>query len=161
MASRQTRRPVGGAQHGRVSGAGVAVDTYGGPVIDPTENVLALVDAESKYQNGMRDAEARRIDEAAAAETRRVNEAAAAETRRVDELAAQKSVFDLEMARVLRANVDEVKNDLQIELRSLNQFRWESGGKTTGRDDVWKYIFAAVAASGTVTGVITFLMRSH
>jgi len=160
MASRQIRRPVG-SQQNKVSGAGVAVDSYGGPVIDPTENVLALVDAESKYQNDMREAE-----------TRRVNEAAAAETRRIAELSLQKQTFDSEMARVLRANMDststllamqlkEVKTDIQIELRSLNQFRWESGGKTTGRSDVFGYIIAAASASAALTVIVSFFLRAH
>lgn len=92
-----------------------------GAPIDPTKNVLDLVEAESKYQNGMRDAE----------------------TRRVNELAAQKLMFDLELAKVLRANQDaastllatqlkEVKNDLSDRTSKLEQFRWETGGKSQG-----------------------------
>src|SRR5580704_5335062 len=37
------------------SGVGAGVDTFGGPVVDPTKNVLDLVNAESRYQDGMRD----------------------------------------------------------------------------------------------------------
>lgn len=34
---------------------GVASDASGGPIIDPTKNVLDLVAAETKYQDGMRE----------------------------------------------------------------------------------------------------------
>jgi hypothetical protein len=37
-------------------GRGIGVDASGGPVIDPTANVRELVLAESKYQDGMREA---------------------------------------------------------------------------------------------------------
>jgi len=81
------------------------------------------------------------------ADTRRINELRDAETRRINELAAQKQIFDLELARVIRANVDssalllatqlkEVKNDLSDRTAKLEQFRWESGGAGTGRSDV-------------------------
>lgn len=103
-----------------------------GPVVDPTKNVLDLVNAESKYQDAMRVAASIRQDELREAETRRVNE-----------LAAQKLMFDLELAKVLRANQDaastllatqlkEVKNDLSDRTAKLEQFRWETGGKSQG-----------------------------
>lgn len=158
MPDRQMRRATGAGA--KVSGAGVAVDSYGGPAIDPTENVLALVDAERHHRDELRFADIRFQDSMREAETRRLNE-----------LALQKNTFDLEMARVLRANLDaaslllatqlkEVKTDLQMEIRGLNQFRWESGGKTSGRDDVWKYIFAAAAAGATLTVIANFLLKT-
>jgi hypothetical protein len=115
---------------------GIGVDYKGGPVIDPTKNVLDLVqalkemlselrNADNTYQNHMREAE----------------------TRRVNDLASQKDKYDLELAKILRANQDaastllatqlkEVKTDLQTELRSLNEFRWQSGGKAMGSRDI-------------------------
>ena len=100
---------------------GIGVDSLGGQVIDPTKNVLDLVEASIKRQDDLRDAE----------------------TRRINELAAQKLMFDLELAKVLRANQDaastllatqlkEVKNDLSDRTAKLEQFRWESGGKSSG-----------------------------
>jgi hypothetical protein len=47
MATRQTRRSSGEV------GAGLGVDASGGPVVDPTENVLALVDVEKQHQSAM------------------------------------------------------------------------------------------------------------
>lgn len=142
--------PIAAAQEQR---PGVAIDSRGGAVIDPTRNVLDLVEAairrqddlraaEAKYQNAMRDAE----------------------TRRINELASQKQLFDLELARVLRANVDaaslllatqlkEVKNDLSDRTAKLEQFRWESGGRGAGQDAIIAYIIAGIMfliAAGTL-----------
>lgn len=111
---------------------GIGIDARGGAVIDPTKNVLdnfaalkemlaELRTADNKYQNDMREAE----------------------TRRINELASQKLTFDLELAKILRANQDaaatllatqlkEVKNDLSDRTAKLEQFRWESGGKSQG-----------------------------
>jgi len=111
---------------------GIGIDAKGGAVIDPTKNVLdnfaalkemlaELRTADNKYQNDMREAE----------------------TRRINELASQKLTFDLELAKILRANQDaaatllatqlkEVKNDLSDRTAKLEQFRWESGGKSQG-----------------------------
>lgn len=126
---------------------GVAVDARGNAVIDPTKNVLDLVQAAIRRQDDLRDAE----------------------TRRVNELATQKQGFDLEIARILRANVEEkslllatqlkeVKADLQVELRSLNQFRWESGGRGAGVGDAFGYIMAAIMA--VIAGAALFWKRT-
>lgn len=126
MAGRQTRRPA--------SRVGLGVDSLGGPVVDPTENVLALVDVEKAHAKELREADSNYQDAMREAETRRINE-----------LAAQKQTFDLELAKVLRANQDaasmllatqlkEVKNDLSDRTAKLEQFRWETGGKTSVTD---------------------------
>lgn len=158
MPSRQTRRPSGKAPE---SGAGMGVDAFGGPAIDPTENVLALVDAESKHRDELRTADNKYQDGMREAETRRVNE-----------LAAQKQTFDLELAKVLRANQDaastllatqlkEVKNDLSDRTAKLEQFRWETGGKTTGRSDVWGYIVGAASFGAAVATIVSVLLLKH
>ena len=55
------RRRTRGVQDGGRTGLGV--DDTGGPVIDPTENVIALVLAETKRQDDLRAAEGRRVSE--------------------------------------------------------------------------------------------------
>jgi hypothetical protein len=124
---------------------GIGIDARGGAVIDPTKNVLdnfsalkemlaELRTADNKYQNDMREAE----------------------TRRINELASQKLTFDLELAKILRANQDaaatllatqlkEVKNDLSDRTAKLEQFRWESGGKFSGANALWGYLIGAAA----------------
>jgi hypothetical protein len=135
-------------------GHGLTVDALGRPAIDPTKNVLAWVNAESKYQDAMRDAESRRQDGLRDAETRRINE-----------LAAEKLTFDLELAKILRANQDaaalllatqlrEVKNDLSDRMAKQEQFRWESGGKSQGIGMIGAIV---VGAAVVVGGAIAFL----
>lgn len=55
---------------------GIGVDSAGGPVIDPTANVIALTEAANLRQDDLRAAESRRIDELRAAESRRLDEQA-------------------------------------------------------------------------------------
>jgi hypothetical protein len=121
-------------------------------VIDPTKNVLDLVNAERAHRDALREIDNKRQDELREAETRRINE-----------LAAQKQTFDLELAKVLRANQDaastllatqlkEVKNDLSDRTAKLEQFRWETGGKGMGLSSAAGWIaFAVTAAIGIAT----------
>ncbi len=129
------------------------------PVVDPTENVKALNAAEAKRQDDLRTMEARYQNAMRDAETRRVNE-----------LATQKQSFDFELARILRANVEEkstllatqltaVKADLDVRMTKQEQFRWESGG----RSDQVAWIVTVVAVLAAVAGpIITMIaMRRH
>jgi hypothetical protein len=105
-------------------------------IIDPTKNVLDLVEAAIRRQDDLREKDKEFQTQLREAETRRINE-----------LAAQKQTFDLELAKVLRANQDaastllatqlkEVKNDLSDRTAKLEQFRWETGGKSQGSSSI-------------------------
>lgn len=137
--------------------SGIPADSSGGPTIDPTKNVLDLVRAESRYQDSMREQE-----------SKFQNAMRDAETRRVNELASQKQVFDLELARLIRLGTEEkstllamqlkeVKSDLSERTAKMEQFRWETGGKDTGRD---KFIAWIVAALAVAAFIITNYPRS-
>ena len=119
-------------------------------VIDPTKNVLDLVEAAIRRQDDLREKS-----------DLRHNELREAETRRINELAAQKQTFDLELAKVLRANQDaastllatqlkEVKNDLSDRTAKLEQFRWETGGKSQG-------VSSIILAGATVISILIAL----
>lgn len=171
---------------------GIAVDARGGQAVDPTKNVLDLVQAaiqrqddlrhaeakfqnalrkaEDKFQNSMREADIRRVSELRDAESRLQTAQRDAETRRVNELAVQKQLFDLELARVLRANVDsaalllstqlkEVKTDLSDRTAKLEQFRWETGGKSAGYGDLVAWLFAGLMALVALGGLIVNIRR--
>lgn len=190
---------------------GVGVDARGGQVVDPTKNVLDLVEAairrqddlrlaEAKFQDALRGAEARFGAAMRDADARRLNELRDAETRRINELTSQKQIFDLELARVIRANVEsstlllatqvkEVKTDLSDRTAKLEQFRWESGGRTsatdpvyvdllkevkalslarsdlsgrsTGQGEVVAYIFAAIMAVVGIVGLVLTFSNRH
>lgn len=95
---------------------GVGVDALGGPVVDPTKNVLDLVKAESKYQDSMREA---LKDQLTAGhqdlkEQLRVthefmsafqNAQVAAESRRIDQLAQTRQEFQNTIRDMLAESV--------------------------------------------------------
>jgi hypothetical protein len=87
------------------SAAGTGVDIYGGPVVDPTKNVLDLVKAESKYQDAMR-----------AAGEDKMSALARAEQRRLDDLANLRLIYDQRIAEDLRVNVKTTSDQLAGQL---------------------------------------------
>jgi len=135
---------------------GVGVDRFGNQVIDPTRNVLDLVRAESKYQDGMREWLAK-YDSAMLS----------AESKRLDDLADLRKQYDNQISENLRVQVkttselistqlDKVTTSLSAQITSavsaftnqlsnlsmtlgarisdLERFRWEVGGKTSVSD---------------------------
>lgn len=152
--TRQMRRPP--AQ----SGAGIGIDTYGGPAIDPTENVLGLVDAESRRQDGLRAAAEAFATSARDAETRRINDLETQRIRYETIIEAMRSAQMTSTSTLLATQLKEVKENISDRVAKLEQFRWESGGKTTARGDVWGYIVGAASLAVAITVVVTFLI-SH
>jgi hypothetical protein len=147
--SRQTRRPARGA---RGTFAGIGVDALGGPVIDPTENVLALVDVQTIHQNEMR-----------VAESQYQNGMREAEVRRLSDLASLKERYDKQISDILTIQVkttselistqlDKVTNSLSSQINTaaaqnaslmgtlsdrigkLEQSKWEVAGRTSVQD---------------------------
>ncbi len=134
--------------------AGPGVDAQGNQVIDPTRNVLDVINAERRYHDVLRDAD-----------NRYQNAMREAETRRINELMAQKQASDLEAARVLRQSqedkstllatqLQEVKRDLSERTSKLEQFRWETGGRGTGRTDFLGWIVAGAVIAGAIIAAI-------
>ena len=87
------------------SAAGTGVDIYGGPVVDPTKNVLGWMANESKYQDAMRDMESK-LSKAARE----------AERQRIDDLAALRADYDKRIAEDLRINVKTTSDQLAGQL---------------------------------------------
>jgi cobalamin biosynthesis Mg chelatase CobN len=77
---------------------GIAVDAHGGGVIDPTENVLYVIRAESRYQDAMREM-SQRLEEAKIDGLNRVSEFRAAH---VKEIASAESLRVNEQARLIQ-----------------------------------------------------------
>lgn len=63
---------------------GLGVDAHGGPVIDPTENVIALTKAEAKRQDDLRVAE-RELTDAKLAHVKEIGKLRAAHQHQLDE----------------------------------------------------------------------------
>jgi hypothetical protein len=137
-------------------GPGKGIDAQGGPVIDPTKNVLDLAKAESKYQDAMRDAserfmiglretDARFQNAMRDTESRIQNWMRDAQDKRIAEIAAQRQFYETRIADLLRTSGEstsalvstqlvQIQNTFNERVAKLEQFRWESGGKTSVSD---------------------------
>lgn len=170
MPARQKRRAVGGGRTG--SGAGMGVDTFGGPVIDPTENVLGIIDAESRHRDALRAADNKLHDaerlwhekfqtSMRQAETQRINDLSMVKVRYTSIIEKMRSTFTESNAQSLSVQFKEFKNDLSERIAKLEQFRWESGGTRTGRGEVFAWLFMGIAGGAGLAAVIAlFISRS-
>jgi|ERR1700733_5355315 len=124
---------------------GKGVDAQGYPVIDPTENVLALVDAEAKYQNGMREMESKYQDAMRAAESRRLDDLAELRVKYEARISEVLTVQVKTTSELISTQLDKVTTALGLQITSsvnsllerigqLERFRWEVGGKTSVQD---------------------------
>lgn len=163
--SRQHRRPTRGREgtQGQGSGAGVGVDVFGGPAIDPTENVLSLVDvekghwkelrqsdrdhdrdlraAESKFQDGMRNAE--KDKQTALAELKQgydkqISDILTVQVKTTSELISTQldKVTTSLSNQISAATVTQVGliNTLSERIGRLEQNQWQTAGKTSVSD---------------------------
>jgi hypothetical protein len=108
--TRQIRRA------GMAGGHGLGVDASGGPVIDPTENVLALVDAEKEHASDLRHAELNRLSQLRGADNKYQDAMRLAEVRRQDDLAAQKERSDKQIADILSIQVRTTSDLISTQL---------------------------------------------
>jgi hypothetical protein len=135
---------------------GIGVDAQGGGVIDPTKNVMDLVLAQEKYQNGMREGQ-EKIQRFAleAANTfhnfARDMEAKLsgirfdAESRRIDQLADIRMVYEKRIADMLNESVRstsalvstqlvQIQATFNDRVSKLEEFRWSSSGRSSVSD---------------------------
>jgi hypothetical protein len=141
------------------------------PVIDPTKNVLDLVAAQEKARDALREADQKLLF----SELRRIEDLDEAETRRLDQLRAQDARYGSIMetmrnekidstAKLLASQLQEIKSDIQVELRGLNQFRYESSGKDRGTNliaYIIVQIVVSIAGIGTIVGVMYAIFKPH
>jgi len=164
--ARQTRRPTAAGyskDDGHVGRPGVGVDAGGAPAVDPTENVLALVDAQARFQRE-KDADAEKY---LASEIHHVKSyfdmVIQAERRRVDDLAALKKDYDKQISETqtgqmkttsdlvstqldkvttsLSDTINKTSDNIGATLATMNerlakveQFRYEMGGRAAVSD---------------------------
>jgi hypothetical protein len=149
------------------SNVGKGVDAFGGQVVDPTKNVLDLVNAESRFQNALRDAESKHARDVQALSDKYQDAMRASESRRQDDLAALRLMYDSKMSDVLTVQVkttsdlistqlDKVTsalgtqittsvNSLLDRINQLERFRWEVGGKTSVQDPAMSQALTSMA----------------
>ncbi len=134
------------------------------PTIDPTKNVLDLVAAQEKFRDALRAADTRYQDAMRDAETRRLDQLRALDARYATIMEGMRNEKIDSTAKLLASQLQEIKNDIQVELRSLNQFRWETGGRSSGSSMV-AYIIVqvvvSIAAVGTIVGVMYAILKPH
>jgi hypothetical protein len=148
--------------------AGHGIDPEGGRVIDPTKNVLDLVKAESKYQDGMRDQlkEMHKfaIDSSTVfqnyardTESRMQSWMRDSETKRVDQLTTQRADYEKRIADMLAESVKSTQalvstQLLQIQgafgerLNKLEEFRLVSQGRSSVADPALATSLAALSS---------------
>ncbi len=156
------------------SSAGIPVDAHGGPTVDPTKNVLDLVMAAVKRLDDIAAVQGQRVEDRIASNAKYQDALREAETRRLNELAAQKQVFDLELARGIRANVEasalllagqvkELKTDTSDRIAKLEVFANEQRGVGTGRSDMYGWLIGGVlfilTLVGTGVAIVTVIVN--
>jgi 2',3'-cyclic-nucleotide 2'-phosphodiesterase (5'-nucleotidase family) len=137
---------------------GVGRDPSGGPLIDPTKNVLDLVRAESKYQDAMRDVEAQKTEALAQAENRLQTALRAAESLRIDQLAQLRQEYDKRIADMLSESVKstsslvssqliQIQSTFDTRLTRLEQYQLLSTGRSQVADPALADALASMALS--------------
>jgi hypothetical protein len=121
------------------AGAGV------GNVVDPTQNVRELVLAESKYQDGMREAEAKFQNGMRDAENHRLDDLAKLKARYDKQISDMLSVQVKTTSDLISTQLDKVTTALSAQITTLTatmndriaqleRFRYEMGGRTSVSD---------------------------
>jgi DNA anti-recombination protein RmuC len=105
--AKKSRKPPNG-NGGQSSGAGIPVDFAGGPTIDPTRNVLDLVEAAVQ-----------RVDDLREAETRRLDERMTAEKERTTELLALRAAHNAEVMRLRSEHSDQLRRAEAMRLDAI------------------------------------------
>ncbi len=127
-------------------------------IIDPTKNVLDVVEAERQRQDSLREAE-----------SRYQNEMRAAAVKRLDDLTAQARFYQTEIAVMLAKSVEstsslvstqllQIQTILNERVSKLEQFRYESSGRGTGLSAGWGYLIGAATLVVAVIAIVTFFV---
>lgn len=160
--TRQTRRPP--------TGIGLGVDASGGPVIDPTENVLALVDVEKAHAKAFLEVNIQRQDELRQAEMTRVNDLRAQRKEyeaRIESLVVryETRIESIQTAAtsanssLLATQLANIENTLGVRITDLEKKSWEGSGKTSVADPALAKVIekmtetvAALSTTATAAG---------
>jgi hypothetical protein len=144
----------------------------GGPVIDPTENVLALVDVEKQHAQELRIADNKYNETIRNLNAKFQDALRHAETRRIDQLAALRVQYDVIIegmrstslnttSQLLATQLREVKLDLSDRTAKLEQFRWETGGKSTGLGQFSGIIVQVITSLASIAAIITAVILTR
>jgi hypothetical protein len=114
---------------------------------DPTLNVGNLIEAEGRFQTAMREAESRFQNAMRDKDARYEESMRMAEARRQNDLATLLRLQVDSLAVNLATQFKEGMGGLSERIAKLEQFRWESGGKTSVSDPAIADALSKMAAS--------------
>jgi hypothetical protein len=103
--------------------AGMAIDYRGNSVIDPTANVLQLVEAAVKRINDLRDAETKRVDDLRGAEIKRINEVIESQKEFNEKMLEQRDQRLLQKFESLAIAINKAETATELRFQSVNEFR--------------------------------------
>jgi hypothetical protein len=153
------------------------------PVIDPTRNVLDLVkagrEADQRFETGMRNGmeklmlfrhkSTHRLKQL---ENRLQDQMRAAESQRLDQLAALRDRYEARIADMLSsatetnsplvsAQLVQIQSTFNERLRELEQFRYESSGKSSGLSAGWAIFITVTTVLVSIAGVAFIVITRH
>lgn len=115
--------------------AGQGIDAQGGPVIDPTANVIALVEAGMKRQDDLREMEARHVREVAQLRADHERELRLAEAARLDAIRRVDVEATATAAEAIRATVEATAKVTAQAIGDLQRAQYEQQGQRAGAVD--------------------------
>jgi DNA anti-recombination protein RmuC len=148
---------------------GIAIDSRGAAVMDPTQNVWELVLAESKYQDAMRDSLKDRWDESHSALKEQIHQTNAfierfqnaqreAETNRIDQLAQTRQEFQNTIRDMLAESVRttstlvstqlvQIQATFDTRVSKLEAYQFTQAGRSSVTDPATDGALSRMAAS--------------
>ena len=97
---------------------GPGVDLYGRPVVDPTANVLKLVEEAVKRLDDLRHADERRLDDLLAASMARMGEMLDTKVEYLEKMNGQRDLHAMELREAESARIDAIR---QIDVGAVQQ----------------------------------------
>lgn len=167
---------------------GLPADSSGGPTVDPTRNVLDLVQAAVNRLDDLRAAETKRVDEKIKLEKSHVRELMKlrethaenlreAEAKRIDAIrlvdvnaltsaneraASQASIVATQVsntAATVAAQIDQLTRMLSDRIAAVEKSQYEGVGKGSGLNAGWGYLLGAAGLIGTILAIIFAFAR--
>jgi len=154
-------------------------------IIDPTANVLKLVEEATKRTDDLRVAESHRVDDLRKMSTKHIKQIMKihlnyedklrqqdekhaedlrlAEAKRIDAInagnvnqLASLATQVINTAETLRKSQESIINAINERIGKIEQIQYKAEGKTGGRSDLWGWIFGGIAI---LVAILTYLNR--
>lgn len=128
-------------------------------VIDPTENVLNLVEAEGRHRDALREADGKFNAAQLAALERRLDDLSAMRERASEQRAEIVRQHVVDNAKLLANQIEKITATHSARLDTLEQWRYESSGRGSGTGAAVVWAMGAVTTVSTVISIVMALMK--